>query len=62
MQLKPSFNAVAFFYKDVLGAPLHDVDALRATRLAHLRHAPTISKTLALLQAFRDEARGTRPT
>ena len=34
-----AFNAIAFFYKDVLGAALHDVDALRATRPAHLRHA-----------------------
>ena len=27
-----AFNAVAFFHKDVLGTPLHDMDALRATR------------------------------
>jgi hypothetical protein len=26
-----AFNALAFFYKDVLGAPLQAVDALRAT-------------------------------
>jgi hypothetical protein len=51
-----AFNAIAFFYKDVLGNPLHGVDALRATRPIHLRHAPTVSETRALLQAVRDEA------
>jgi integrase len=51
-----AFNAIAFFYKDVLGNPLHDVDALRATRPVHLRHAPTISETRALLQAVPDLA------
>jgi integron integrase len=49
-----AFNAIAFFYKDVLGTPLQNVDALRATRPAHLRHAPTIAETRALLQAVRD--------
>ncbi|HNU52560.1 MAG TPA: phage integrase N-terminal SAM-like domain-containing protein [Verrucomicrobiota bacterium] len=48
-----AFNAIAFFYKDVLGTPLQNVDALRATRPAHLRHAPTIAETRALLQARR---------
>jgi len=51
-----AFSAIVFFYKDVLGAPLHDVDALRATRPVHLRHAPTVAETRALLQAVRDEA------
>ncbi len=51
-----AFNAIAFFYKDVLGNPLHDVDALRATRPVHLRHAPTISETRVLLQAVCDLA------
>ncbi|GEM_PF-796206 len=46
-----AFNAIAFFYKDVLGTPLQNVDALRATRPAHLRHAPTMAETRALLQA-----------
>jgi len=49
-----AFNAIAFFYKDVLGTPLHDVDALRATRPVHLRHAPTLTETRALLQAVGD--------
>jgi hypothetical protein len=51
-----AFNAIAFFYKDVLGTPLQNVDALRATRPAHLRHAPTVTETRALLQAVRDVA------
>lgn len=51
-----AFNAIAFFYKDVLGTPLHDVDALRAKRPVHLRHAPTIDETRALLQAIGDVA------
>ena len=44
-------NAIAFFYKDVLGTPLQNVEAFGATRPAHLRHAPTIAETRALLQA-----------
>ena len=51
-----AFNAIAFFYKDVLGNPLHGVEALRATRPVHLRHAPTISETRVLLQAVCDLA------
>lgn len=39
-----AFNAIALFYKDVLGTPLPNVDALRATRPAHLRHAPDHSR------------------
>ncbi len=42
--------------KDVLGQPLKEVDALRATRPAHLRHAPTLSETRALLLAVRNRA------
>ena len=34
--------------------PLHDVDALQATRLVHLRHAPALTQTRAFLQAVGD--------
>jgi len=51
-----AFNAIAFFHKDVLVTPTQNVDALRATRPTHLRHAPTIAETRALLQAIRDVA------
>ena len=48
-----AFNTNAFFYKDVLGTPLRDVNALRVRRPAFLRHAPTLAETRALLQAVR---------
>jgi len=49
-----AFNAICFFYKDVLGLPLKNIDALRATRPAHLRHAPTVQETRALIAEVRD--------
>ena len=49
-----AFNAILFFYKEVLGAPLKDVDALRATRPERLRHAPTIEETRRLLLDIKD--------
>lgn len=49
-----AFNAIAFFYKDVLRVPLQAVDALRVRRSAHLRHAPTVTETRLLLQAVPD--------
>lgn len=51
-----AFNAICFFYRDVLAQPLKQVDALRATRPAHLRHAPTVAETRALLAEVRDVA------
>lgn len=45
-----AFNAIAFFYKIVLQKPLQNVDALRVSRPAHLRHAPSIADVRALLQ------------
>ena len=51
-----AFNAIAFCYKDVLGTPLHNVDALQARQPVHLRHAPTVAETRALLQAVGDVA------
>ena len=49
-----AFNAIIFFYKDVLDVPLEGVDALRVKRPAHLRHAPSFSDTRKLLQAVRN--------
>lgn len=40
-----AFNAIRFFYADVVNRPLQDVDALRATRPATLRHAPSLDVT-----------------
>src|SRR5215510_14253939 len=49
-----AFNAVVFFYKDVLGQPLGNVDALRAKRPVHERHAPSVGDTRLLLQTIRN--------
>ena len=49
-----AFNAICYFYKDVIGVELKNVQALRATRPAQLRHAPTVAETRALLDAVRD--------
>jgi len=49
-----AFNAVLFFYRDVLGQPLQKVDALRATRPARMRTAPSVEHTQALLKAVRN--------
>ena len=51
-----AFNAIVFFYKDVLAVPLQGVDALRATRPAHLRHAPTVMRPRARAAASRRHA------
>ena len=45
-----ALHAILFFYKFVLEQPLANVDALRATRPVHERHAPTVAETQALLQ------------
>lgn len=49
-----AFNAVLYFYKDVLGRPLQGVDAMRATRPARMRTAPSVTDTQALLKTIRD--------
>jgi Phage integrase, N-terminal SAM-like domain len=50
-----AFNAILFFYRDVLWQPLENVEALRATRPAHERHAPSVVDTQQLLQTIRNE-------
>lgn len=49
-----AFNAICFFYKDVLQKPLQEVDSLRATRGSRVRHAPTVQETFDLLAAVKD--------
>ena len=51
-----AFNAVVFSYKAVLSQPLGNVDALRAKRPVHQRHAPSVAETQSLLQAIRNVA------
>lgn len=52
-----AFNALVFFYRDVIEQPLGNVDALRASRPAQLRHAPNVSDTRALLGTVEDVGR-----
>jgi integron integrase len=49
-----AFNAVLYFYKEVLGQPLSNVDSLRAKRPVHERHAPSVADTCQLLQTIRN--------
>jgi len=49
-----ALNAILFFYRDVLVQTIGKVDALRAQRPVHLRHAPTIGETQQLLQTIRN--------
>lgn len=51
-----AFNAILFFYQQVLGQPLGNVKALRATRPVHERHAPNVAETQAILQTVRNHA------
>lgn len=49
-----AFNALLYFYRDVLGVELKNIQALRATRPETIRHAPTVEETRRLLAAVRD--------
>jgi len=44
-----AFNAILFFYKEVLRQPRKDIDALRTSRPARMRSAPTVPETQPLL-------------
>jgi hypothetical protein len=50
-----ALNAILFFYREVLGQTIGNVNALRANRPVHERHAPTVSETQLLLQTIRNE-------
>jgi integron integrase len=50
-----AFNAILFFYKEVLGQQIGNVNSLRAKRPAHERHAPTVPETQLLLKTIRNE-------
>jgi len=49
-----AFNALVFFYKEVLLQPLGDVSALRAIRPATLGTAPSVEQVSRLLAACQD--------
>lgn len=50
-----AFNAILFFYREVLGQQLGNVHALRAKRPVHERHAPTVRETKQLLENIGNE-------
>ena len=50
-----ALNAILFFYRQVLGQPIENVNALRANRPVQMRHAPTVKETQALLPIIQDE-------
>lgn len=49
-----AFNALVFFYREVLGVKLGNIDAMRAKRPETLREAPTVDETRALLARVQD--------
>ena len=53
-----AFHAIRFLYVEVIAHELDvsKVNALRATRPAQIRHAPSVEDTLALLRDVRDES------
>lgn len=51
-----AFNAVCWFYKDVLKRPLKDVNALRASKPKQIRDAPAVEDVIRLLADVRDVA------
>jgi integrase len=50
-----ALKAILFFYREVLGQPIGNVNALRAKRPVLERHAPTVDETQLLLQTIRNE-------
>ena len=56
-----ALNALVFFYGQVIGSPLGNVDALRVRRPATIRTALTAEETRALLGAMSRRNRGGSP-
>src|ERR1019366_10801843 len=40
-----ALNAILYFYREVLGQTIGNVNALRAQRPVQMRHAPTVAET-----------------
>ena len=51
-----AFNALLFFYREVLKVEIGKIDSLRAKKEVHLRYAPEQHEVMALLAALKDEA------
>lgn len=49
-----AFNALLFFYREVLGQTVGKVDSLRAKKEVHLRYAPEVDEVRRLLAAVQD--------
>ncbi len=49
-----AFNALVFFYREAIGQPLGNINALRAKKPVQVREAPTEAETRSLLAAVRD--------
>ena len=55
-----AFNAILFFYREVMRQEIGKVDSLRAKKPAHLRFAPERAEVMKLIAALKDE--GDYPT
>jgi integron integrase len=49
-----ALNAILFFYREVLGQTIGNINSLRAKRPVHARHAPTVAETQLLLHTIRN--------
>lgn len=49
-----AFNAVLFFYREVMGEELGEISSLRAKRPEQIRTAPSVDQVRAILAAVRD--------
>ena len=50
-----ALNAMVFFYREVLGVDLKNIQSLRAKRPAHIRHSPSREDTLRLIEMLQSE-------
>lgn len=53
-----AFNALLFLFREVLGAEVGEVHALRAKRPQQIRYAPTVAEVRALLGALPERSQG----
>lgn len=51
-----AFNALLFFYREVLQVALGKVDSLRAKKPVHLRYAPAQTEVMAMIRHLKDES------
>jgi len=51
-----AFNAILFFYREVLRVEVGKVDSLRAKKEVHLRYAPERHEVLAMIANLKDES------